>query len=83
MPHDVLIQYDAIRTGLWWSHCCRNILERPDGSSWCATQADAQALADWHTAGETGAPPTSAVTAPDVPDDDDPAEPVQLDLFAA
>lgn len=63
--------------GLWALDAFCNI-GGSDHSAWCATQADAQALADWHMAGEEGPAPVSAVTVAAADD-----EPVQLDLFAA
>ncbi|MFB8242021.1 hypothetical protein ACFC58_36350 [Kitasatospora purpeofusca] len=78
MPHHtpVIQQSTYTRAGMWWAHCCRSIVERPDHTSWCATKEDAQALADWHTAGEIGPAPVGAVVPAEA------EEPLQLDLFA-
>ncbi|WP_327679542.1 hypothetical protein [Kitasatospora sp. NBC_00458] len=68
--HEPLIQQSTYTcAGMWWAHCCRSIITRPNHTGWCSTQDDAQALIDWHLAGEIGPAPVGT----DVP--------LQLDLF--
>ncbi|KDN80497.1 hypothetical protein [Kitasatospora cheerisanensis] len=56
------------RPGRWWVNCCRRIITRRalTDDAWCSTAADAQALADWHTAGEKGPAPTDSPGLPDL-----------------
>lgn len=73
--HLPLVQQSLIDGGQWWVSCCdRIVVRRPDtADAWCPTRETAQALAEWHIAGETGPAPLHR-TAP---------RPTQLALFAA
>lgn len=47
--HAGLIQQSRYTNrGQWWAHCCAAIVVRDDGTSWCASYEEAQALWRWH-----------------------------------
>ncbi|MEV7782750.1 hypothetical protein [Kitasatospora sp. NPDC088351] len=71
------------RPGWWWVNCCGRIITRRTltDDAWCRTAADAQALADWHIAGEKGPAPADSPGLPDLAPARDSADREQLAFF--